>query len=312
MSRFEAIRPSLLLRLRRENRPRDVHASAPSERNPAIETAKLVAAALALVPSVLAVSYAHDASACGMSIRMEPTLRKPTPVQQIAGAEKALENGQNAVAAKAVLATFPRVRTATAGANPLEARALRVFALAVVRSNGAVNDKTAGFASPAGWTPAANLEWSVQSIREIDAKRPNDPTVQADLGRGAEQASSRAEGGARDLQKLAERDLMGSPHAYAALAMLRTSKGDLAGAEARRSAARRCRRRPASASLRGRSSSRRPPRRLDALRAFGGQDIDAFACGLFARSDGLRLGLEPEQRDGRIGRCIERRSGTKP
>jgi len=200
-----------------------------------MKIAKLVAVALAIVPSVLAVSYATDASACGMSIRMDPTPQKPTPVQEIARAEKALEGGQNMVAAKAVLGTFPRVRAVTAGANPLETRALRVFALAVVRSNGAVNEKTAGFGSQAKgveWTPSANLEWAVQSIREIDAKRPNDPTVQADLG----EALSKLPHGQKEaldiLQKLADKDLMGSPHAYAALAKLRTDKGDAAGAQA--------------------------------------------------------------------------------
>ncbi|MDF2693666.1 MAG: hypothetical protein K0S65_2049, partial [Labilithrix sp.] len=103
---------------------------------------KLLAVAAALAPAALAFTYASDASACGMSIRMDPTPQKPTPVQEIARAEKALEGGQNLVAAKAVLGNFPRVRVATAGANPLETRALRVFALAVVRSNGTVNEKT--------------------------------------------------------------------------------------------------------------------------------------------------------------------------
>lgn len=197
-----------------------------------MKIAKLVAIAVALVPSVLAVSYATDASACGMSIRMDPTPQKPTPVQEIARAEKALESGQNMVAAKAVLSTFPRVRAATAGANPLETRALRVFALAVVRSNGAVNEKTAGVASQGEWTPNANLEWAVQSIREIDAKRPNDPTVQADLGEALSKLGHGQKEALEILQKLAEKDLMGSPHAYAALARLRTDKGDSAGAQA--------------------------------------------------------------------------------
>ncbi len=193
---------------------------------------KYVAVALAIVPSVLAVSYASDASACGMSIRMDPTPQKPTPVQAIARAEKALESGDNAAAAKAVLANFPRVRVATAGANPLETRALRVFALAVVRSNGAVSEKTAGFPSQAEWTPTANLEWAVQSIREIEAKRLNDPTVQADLGEALSKLPHGQKEALEILQKLADKDLMGSPHAYAALAKLRSDKGDSAGAEA--------------------------------------------------------------------------------
>jgi predicted Zn-dependent protease len=193
---------------------------------------KLVALALTILPAALACTYATDAHACGMSIRMEPTPRKPTPVQEIARAEKALEGGQNLVAAKAVLSNFPRVRVATAGESPLETRALRVFALAVVRSHGTVNEKSVGVASQAEWTPTANLEWAVQSLREIDAKRPNDPTVQADLGEALSQLPHGRDEALKILQGLAQKDLMGSPHAYAALASLRRDKGDLAGAEA--------------------------------------------------------------------------------
>lgn len=197
-----------------------------------MKIAKLVAVALAVVPAAIALSSTTDAHACGMSIRMDPRPQKPTPVQEIARAEKALENGQNLVAAKAVLANFPRVRAATAGANPLETRALRVFALAVVRSNGAVSEKTAGVRADAEWTPTANLEWAAQSLREIDAKRPNDPTVQADLGEALSKLPRGQAEALQILQGLAQKDLMGSPHAYAALAKLRSDKGDLAGAEA--------------------------------------------------------------------------------
>ncbi|MBN9161464.1 MAG: hypothetical protein J0I07_10905 [Myxococcales bacterium] len=198
-----------------------------------MKTAKLVAVALAMIPAAaLAVTYSPDANACGMSIRMDPTPQKPTPVQEIARAEKALENGQNLVAVKAVLGNFPKVRVATAGTNPLETRALRVFALAVVRSNGAVNEKTAGFSSQGDWTPTANLEWAVQAIREIDAKRPNDPTVQADLGEALSKLPHGQGEAMKILQGLAQKDLMGSPQAYAALAKLRTDQGDSAGAQA--------------------------------------------------------------------------------
>lgn len=191
---------------------------------------KLAAVALAIVPTVFAVTT--DSQACGMSVRMEPIRQKPTPVQEIARAEKSLEGGQAQVAAKTVLASFPRVRVATAGGNPLETRALRVFALAVVRSNGAVNEKSMGFGSQAEWTPAANLEWAAQALREIDASRPNDPAVQADLGEALSKLPAKQGEALTMLQGLAQKDLMGSPHAYAALAKLRTEKGDTAGAEA--------------------------------------------------------------------------------
>ncbi len=198
-----------------------------------MKTNKLVVLVLAAIPAVLGGStFAADASACGMSVRMDPTPQRPTPVQEIARAEKALESGQNLVAAKAILGTFPRIRMAQPGVNPLESRALRVFSLVVVRSSGAMTEKTAGFASQQEWTANANLEWAVQSLREIDEKRPNDPTVQADLGEALSKLPHGQDEALKLLQGLAQKDLMGSPHAYAALAKMRGEKGDAAGAEA--------------------------------------------------------------------------------
>ena len=199
-----------------------------------MKIARVAALALALVPAAFVVSSTHDAHACGMSVRMEPTPQKPTPVQEVARSEKALESGQHLAAATAILQSFPKIRTATAGANPLETRALRVFSLAVIRSDGAVDEKKAKVASANGveWTPKANLEWAVQSLREIDQKRPNDPTVQADLGEALSKTATGQGEALKILQGLAQKDLMGSPHAYAALAKLRSQSGDTAGAEA--------------------------------------------------------------------------------
>ena len=192
---------------------------------------KAAVLALAVVPAAI-LAVPQDASACGMSVRLDPTPQRPTPVMEIARAEKALENGQNVQAAQAILGTFPRIRVATAGTNPLETRGLRVFALAIVRSNGDVNEKKAGFAPQGEWTPKANLEWAVQSIREIDAKRPNDPSVQADLGEALAKLPHGQDEALKILAALAQKDLMGSPHAYAALANLKSIKGDTSGAEA--------------------------------------------------------------------------------
>jgi hypothetical protein len=197
-----------------------------------MKIAKLAALALAVLPA--AVMVAPDAEACGMSYGLErPTIQqKPSPVQDVAAAEKSLENGDNSAAARRVLNQFANIRNATAGQNPLETRALRVFALAVTRSSGAVTERSSGVWTSTEWTPGANLEWAAQSLREIDAKRPNDPAVQADLGEALSKLP-RTEGEALGiLQGLADRDLMGSPFAYAALARLRSGKGDTAGAEA--------------------------------------------------------------------------------
>jgi hypothetical protein len=202
-----------------------------------MKLARAAAAALAILPAaaIFGAIFAapRDAAACGGAIFMEsrPTPR-PTPVQEIARAEKALENGQSLVATQAVLGSFPRVRAATAGKDGLETRALRVFALALVRSEGAADEKKAGVATTADWTRKANLEWAVQALREVDAKRPNDPSVKADLG----EALARLPHGEAEahtiLGGLDTKDLMGSPQAYAALAKLREKKGDAAGAEA--------------------------------------------------------------------------------
>ena len=202
-----------------------------------MKIARAAVVALALVPAlfgVAAIAQESEARACGSAIRLEPTPQRPSPVQEIARAEKVLEGSQNLAAAQAVLGTFPRIRTAAAGANPLETRALRVFALAVARSEGSVDEKKARVASANGvdWTPAANLAWAVQSLREIDQARPNDPTVQADLGEALSKTTGGQPEALKILQGLAQKDLMGSPHAYAALAKLRTQSGDSAGAEA--------------------------------------------------------------------------------
>lgn len=198
-----------------------------------MKIARVVAFALAAVPAFAVFAAPRDAAACGGAIFMESRPSpKPTPVQEIARAEKALDNGQALVATQAVLGAFPKVRSATAGADGLETRALRVFALALVRSDGSADERRAGFYTKAEWARTSNLEWAVQALREIDQKRPNDPAVKADLGEALARLPH-AEGEALTmLAGLDKKDLMGSPQAYAALAKLREKGGDQAGAEA--------------------------------------------------------------------------------
>lgn len=187
---------------------------------------------LAAAPVLAGLTTSAPASACGMSVRLEPIPQKPSPVQEIARAEKALESGVYVAAARAVLATLPNVRRATAGQNALETRGLRVLALAVARSNGEVHEGKLGLPTKDAWTPSANLQWAAQALREIDEKRPNDPALQADLGEALSKLPEAQGEALKILQSLAQKDLMGSPHAYAALADLRAKSGDLAGAEA--------------------------------------------------------------------------------
>lgn len=165
--------------------------------------------------------FAKDAEACGGAIMLEQ-IEAPTPVQMVSGAEKMIERGQNAQAARQITDTFPAIRGAHAGQDPLKTRAMRVLALALVRSEGTA-------IKSGGWTANANLAWSVEALREIDQKRANDPSVQADLGEALSKTPAGKAEALRMLGKLADKDLMGSPHAYSALAKLRAEKGDTEG-----------------------------------------------------------------------------------
>lgn len=174
----------------------------------------------ALLLAAAPFAVASNAHACGMSVRMEPITPRPTPAIEISSAEKMVNEGQGFAVARKVLASFPGIRSASAGRDPLETRAMRVFALAIVRASGQVQS---------GWTRSADLAWAEQAMREIDAKRPNDPAVQADLGEVLAAVPGKSEEASKLLSSLAETDLMGSPFAYAALARLRSAKGDAEG-----------------------------------------------------------------------------------
>jgi hypothetical protein len=160
----------------------------------------------------LTASYTSgDAFACGSAIRMA----EPSPTQMIASAERVLEVSPKE-AVRVVSAAFPAIRSATPGKDPLQTRALRVLAVALVRSNPSADD----------------LRWAVQTLRDIDKVRNNDPAVQADLGEALSNTDKGKTEAFAILSKLAEKDLMGSPYAYVALAKLRQEKGDTAGAQA--------------------------------------------------------------------------------
>lgn len=182
---------------------------------------KTLIAAVTLAAALSPVlAFPSHAQACGMSVRMEPLQPRPTPPIEISNAEKAANGGGARIAAQKVFSVFPKIRSATAGQDPLETRALRVLAVAIARTEYSVQP---------GWTRSADLAWAEQAMREIDAKRPNDPAVQADLGEVLSHIPAKQSEAMKMLSQLAESDLMGSPHAYAALARLRSSNGDESG-----------------------------------------------------------------------------------
>ena len=96
-------------------------------------------AALSVVPG-------RSAHACLSEVEMQMELFNASPAGQIAIAEKELEAGKPEQAASRVRASFPNVRSLDAKAQPLALRAERIYALAVVRTEGKLDAKS-------GWAP---------------------------------------------------------------------------------------------------------------------------------------------------------------
>jgi hypothetical protein len=175
--------------------------------------------------------FAGDAIACGfVDYRApRPVERKPPPkpvpaTDRIAAADQRLEEEHFAEAAGQVALAFPRVLTIPVGASPLETHAKRILALAVVRSDGRLARVTG--------LGAVSLDWAVSTLRAVSAARRDDPVAQADLGEALAASPRTEEDARRLLADLASRDLIGSAHAYAALARLQAKSGDVGDAHA--------------------------------------------------------------------------------
>jgi hypothetical protein len=191
-----------------------------------IEAAVLGGALLAAAAS----GVASDALACGFADYREyrPVAPKPKPVpasDRIAAAEQRLEEERPADAAAQVVAAFPRVQLTGVGRSPLETHAARILALALVRGEGTL----AGMASFSGTTErqrSAQLGWAVSTLRAVSESRGDDPVAQADLAEALASRPATEDQAVALLDDLAARDLLGSAHAYATLARLRSKSGD--------------------------------------------------------------------------------------
>jgi hypothetical protein len=185
----------------------------------------------ALIAFVAATSLSAPAFACGGAIVMRhfqaPKKADPPMPVLVADAEKKLEEGNHGAAAVAAKRAFPKVKTGAA-AGGLEGRAQRVAALAVARSEGAVGPDGAKAADPKA--RERNLAWSASTLKALDAKadaeRGGDPAIKANLGEALARVEATRDEGFRVLKDLSDRDLMGSPQAYATLAGLAKARGD--------------------------------------------------------------------------------------
>jgi predicted Zn-dependent protease len=197
---------------------------------------------VALVMGTIAAGMAQalPAEACGdfyTEERPPPKPKpKPTAEESIAIAEPAMLKEQPGVAAGALSEGFPDLKKTGMDAPRQKLKALRTMAVALARVDGALSTPGPFYAATAA-ARAANLDWSIATLRKLNEARPNDPVLQAELGEALAHVPAQHEEALRVLSALADKDVMGSAHAYAQLARLRASKGDLAGS---REAARRC------------------------------------------------------------------------
>jgi hypothetical protein len=165
-----------------------------------------------------------------------PPKPKPTPEEGMSIAEAAMQKEEPSVAARALAESMPHLRTASMDAPTRELRALRILAIALARTDGALTVPGRFFANTAALR-GQNIEWSIATLRLLNQRRPNDPVLESELGEALAHAPVHHAEAESILSSLATRDLMGSAHAYAELARLRILKGDAA---ASREAALRC------------------------------------------------------------------------
>ncbi len=167
-----------------------------------------------------------------------PEVQVDPRIRGLLEAEKSLVKGNYVAAAGCVLRMMPHLKTLDARRDPLVARAERVLAVAIERSNGRLGLQrqvpTKYLGHWLGNSPPArdaNMAWSVAALRRELTLKKDDPGVQTELG----EALAKVEGGATEaralLEGLAQRDLIATPEGYQALAQLRLERGDQAGQE---------------------------------------------------------------------------------
>lgn len=184
-----------------------------------------VAAAVSVMP--------QQAEACGGGWFEAPLI--DYRIQGVAQAEKRLEEGKYAEAASSVIRMIPHIQGyKKATRDPIINRAMRVLAVATTRSEGQLSieklvspEQHSTWLGTSGEERETNLRWSVaalQGVKKLKAK--SDPTLESELGEALALVPEFSSQGRGLLHKLAEKDLLTTPEAYAALAKLRGQIGD--------------------------------------------------------------------------------------
>lgn len=177
---------------------------------------------------------AQDARACGGE--WYPEVMIDPRIHGVAQAEKSLTNGNRLAAAASVIRMIPHIKSLKSKPGSLVARAERVLAVALSRSQGAlpvgaeVPDYALGAWRGVGaGESAANMAWSVSVLKRQSEGQSDDVSLKTDLAEAMARIPEQRVEARNILEELAKRDLIASPEGYAALASLRSQSGDLDG-----------------------------------------------------------------------------------
>lgn len=208
---------------------------------------KLVWITLAAAAVVSPLFVSGDAEACGGEMFRESIQRspKPLPPALVAKAEKSLDEGKGDAALKSALQAYPTLAKASPGKDNMMNRALRLAAMATIRSGG--EQSVMGAKAPVSYIDydygrevnvpaklsapknqeerAARLEWAIKTLRSLHEQNPSNVTVEGDLGEALATVPEHEDEALTKLSSLADKDLLGSPQAYSALAKLRFRAG---------------------------------------------------------------------------------------
>jgi hypothetical protein len=179
-------------------------------------------------------ALAQEARACGGE--WYPEVMIDPRIHGVAQAEKSLANGNRLAAAASVIRMMPHIKSLKSKPGSLVARAERVLAVALSRSQGGLPvgsevplDVLGVWQGAKDGERAANLAWSVEVLERQSDTKSDDVALKTDLAEAMARVPERRADARTILEDLAKRDLIASPEGYAALAVLRSQSGDADG-----------------------------------------------------------------------------------
>ncbi len=184
-----------------------------------------------------------------------PTFEIDYRVAGIAQAEKDLAAGKYGTAAGAVIRMIPHIKGyKSAQDDAIINRSMRVLAVAMARMHGDISgirkelpdELLAEFAGSSDAAHEGNIAWAAAALTGLQAAKKNDSTISSELGEAMAQLPAKRDQAKELLEKLAKADLLATPEAWRALAVLRAAAKDDAG---RTEALDRCKKMAADAAI---------------------------------------------------------------